>query len=102
MENKKTKESDFIKYDDGKLKYSLVPPVFIKSVAQVLTFGATKYSPNNWKKCEDTTRYQDAMMRHWEAWRDGETIAPDSGYSHLWHCATNLCFLIYFECIKTK
>lgn len=35
------------KFDRGKLQYSLIPPIATASLAEVLTFGATKYAPNS-------------------------------------------------------
>ena len=37
------------KFDGGKLQYGLVPPLALKEMVKVLTFGAEKYEPDNWK-----------------------------------------------------
>ena len=87
----------FMKFDAGKLRYSLVPPSAIEGLAEVLTYGAKKYKPNNWQKVEDTDRYVDALYRHLEAWRNGEKLDEESGLSHLKHALTNVAFLIHFE-----
>ena len=89
--------SEFMKFDTGKLRYSLVPPEAMKALAEVLTYGAKKYKPNNWKQVDDTSRYVDALYRHLEAWRSGEDVDAESGLSHLAHALTNVAFLIYFE-----
>jgi len=90
------------KYDTGKLRYSLVPPVAIKGIAEVLTFGASKYGPNNWQLVDNAEeRYLDALYRHLEAYRAGESHDPESGLSHLDHAATNAAFLQYFESKKS-
>lgn len=94
------KSTDFIKYDSGKLQYSLIPPIATRELAKVLTYGANKYKANNWKKVDDKSRYIDALYRHLEAWRSGESIDTESGLSHLSHALTNITFLIYFEDIK--
>lgn len=63
-----------LKYDDGKLQYGLIPPIATKSLAQVLTFGAAKYAPNSWQTVQDgERRYLDALYRHLEAYRTGES-----------------------------
>lgn len=91
------------KFDNGKLQYSLVPTIAIKSLAEVLTFGASKYAPNIWQKVNDgERRYLDALYRHLEAYRSGEKIDNDSGLSHLKHAITNLSFLLHFEEQKEK
>ncbi len=89
--------NEFMKWDDYKLKYSLIPPSTLKALAQVLTYGARKYKPNNWKNVEDTSVYWDALYRHLEAYRSGEYIDDESGFSHLAHAITNLAFLIELE-----
>ena len=90
----------FMKFDDGKLKYNLLPPKAFKEMAKVLTYGAKKYKPNNWQHVDDTTRYIDALYRHLEAWRAGDKIDEESKLSHLSHALTNIAFLIHFEDIK--
>ncbi len=87
----------FKKFDGDKTRYDLVPPSAIKGMAEVLTFGARKYEPNNWRKCEDLGRYRAAAMRHFEAYRDGEFNDSETGLSHLSHAMTNLAFLIELE-----
>jgi len=88
---------EFMKFDAGKLRYGLIPPQALKGLAEVLTYGAKKYKPNNWQKAEDTTRYVDALYRHLEAWRAGEKVDEESGLHHLKHALTNISFLLYFE-----
>lgn len=84
---------EFMKLDSGKLRYDLIPPSATKALAKVLTYGAKKYKPNNWKK-GSIDRYTAAAMRHFEAWRSGEQLDPESNFHHLEHCLTNLAFLI--------
>lgn len=84
----------FMKFDGDKLRYDLVPPSAIKALAEVLTFGARKYKPNNWKQCEEQDRYVAALYRHLEAWRSGEVNDTDSGMPHLAHAMTNIAFLL--------
>lgn len=87
----------FMKFDTGKLRYGLIPPSATKALAEVLTYGAKKYKPNNWQQAEDATRYIDALYRHLEAWRSGEQFDSESGLSHLSHAMTNIAFLNHFE-----
>jgi len=87
---------DFLKFDKEKLRYDLIPPSTTKALATVLTHGAKKYKPNNWRRIskDELWRYEAAAMRHFEAHRAGELIDPDSGEPHLYHAITNLAFLI--------
>lgn len=87
---------NFLKFDTGKIRYDLIPPEASKALAEVLTYGAKKYMPNNWKKCEDTDRYLAALIRHLEAHRMGELRDEASGMFHMAHVLTNTAFIIYF------
>lgn len=92
-----------MKFDNGKLLYSLIPPETLKALAEVLTFGAQKYAPNNWTLVENgETRYLDALFRHLEAFRSGETHDPDSKLHHLSHVLTNVAFLHYLHTKESK
>ena len=91
------------KYDTGKLQYSLIPPIATRSLAQVLTFGAEKYAPNSWQRVPDgERRYTDALYRHLEQYRMGESTDAESGLSHLAHAITNIAFLLHFEEQRNK
>jgi hypothetical protein len=82
------------KFDGGKIRYGLLPPLALKATADVLTFGAEKYEPDNWKYVPDSlNRYFDAAQRHMWAFKEGETIDPESGRHHLAHALCCLMFL---------
>jgi hypothetical protein len=86
------------KDDAGKRRYDLVPPVALAAVADVLTFGAEKYDPENWRRVPDAPRrYLAAIMRHVEAYRAGERLDPESGLHHLAHAVTCALFVITLE-----
>lgn len=90
------------KYDEGKLRWDLIPFEQMEEVVKVLTYGAVKYGEDpdipNWKKMVDgERRYFAAMMRHIVAWKKGEIVDPESGLDHLSHAAANLIFLMYFS-----
>jgi len=90
-----------IKHDSGKLRPGLFPVECFEEISKVLTYGANKYAPDNWKKVAPD-RYIDAMWRHYIAWRTGEERDSESGLSHAAHFATNAVFLLYFELEKKK
>ena len=74
-------EKSGLKYDQGKIKASLVIGGFAKAleaVAEVGTIGADKYSPNGWKEVQDgENRYSDAMMRHYLLEQKGQLHDDD-------------------------
>lgn len=94
-----TKLSEGTKYDEGKIRYDLLPPEGLESVAQVLTFGAAKYEDRNWEKGIKYSRVFGALMRHLWAWWNPFVSSkdPETGYSHLAHAGCCLFFLIAFE-----
>ncbi len=82
------------KFDGGKLQYGLLPPLALKATVEILTFGAEKYEPDNWKHVPDSKRrYFDAMQRHLWAWKEGEQSDPETGKNHLAHAMCCLMFL---------
>ena len=82
------------KYDAGKPDWSLLPWGAINDVVQVLTFGAAKYSPDNWCRVPDARRrYFGAAMRHLTAWWGGEDRDPETELPHLAHATCCLLFL---------
>lgn len=87
----------FMKFDTSKLRYDLIPTSTTKALAQVLTYGAKKYKPNNWQNVDDQDRYVAALYRHLEAWRDGEKVDKESGLQHLAHALTNVAFLLHLD-----
>lgn len=86
------------KHDEGKLRLDLLPPVALERIGAVLTYGATKYTPNGWRAVPDANRrYTAALLRHLLAAMRGEKIDRESGLSHLAHLATNAVFLLELE-----
>lgn len=84
------------KHDSGKLRYSLLPSGTIKQIVEVLEHGAKKYDVNNWQNVSDSrTRYYNALMRHLEAWWNGEKLDPESGCHHLAHAGCCVLFLLW-------
>jgi len=91
------------KFDGGKLQYGLLPPAALKATVEILTFGAEKYEPDNWKYVPySKRRYFDAMQRHLWAWKEGEINDPESGKHHLAHAMCCLMFLYEHDTIYSK
>lgn len=89
------------KYDEGKTRFDLYPLDAYKGCADVLTFGAQKYTANGWKSVPNAVpRYYAALIRHLNAQmkyieEGGAGLNPDeeSGLAHLDHAQCCLVFL---------
>lgn len=87
---------EFVKYDEDKPDWRLLPPEVMEGIVMVLMHGAKKYDTFNWKKGTDWHRYYNAALRHLTAFWIGEDIDPDSELHHLDHALCCLVFLRYF------
>jgi len=82
-----------VKADEGKLRYDLIPPEALEDLARVLTYGANKYTDNNWQQGLKWSRVFASLMRHMWAWWRGQDLDEESGLPHLAHAACNVFFL---------
>jgi len=83
------------KDDQAKPRYDLMPLQAERHVVDVLTYGAKKYAPENWRHVPDArARYHAAARRHLAAWAGGEQMDPESGLPHLAHAACCILFLL--------
>ena len=89
----------FIKADSSKTNLAILFDTgkALKEVAEVMEFGAKKYSRGNWTKVDDKERYIAAPLRHLLAYQQGEKIDPESGKNHLAHAICSLLFLLELE-----
>lgn len=96
------------KDDADKARLDLIAPEFLFAIAQVLAFGAKKYADRNWEKGMHWSRPFSAAQRHLWAWWGGKepvtrenflfgTLDTETGFSHLWHAACCLLFLVAYE-----
>lgn len=99
--NKMSDKKEFVKADDGKLQWSLMPFEELENTVRVLMEGAKKYSRDNWKKCDNPKRYEDALVRHVVAYIKGEKYDDirkgGDGLPHLAHAICNCLFLEWFD-----
>ena len=85
------------KFDTDKIRMDLIPFGPLEEIAKVLTAGAVKYSPDNWKSVPNPIhRYEAAMLRHISAYKQGQVLDPETGLSHLAHAGCCLMFLLHF------
>jgi hypothetical protein len=86
-----------LRFNSGKpeLSYVLDFPIALKHVANVASFGAKKYSRDNWKKGLDENALYDSLMRHLVAAKTlgSDSLDAESGLPHLAHAAWNVLVL---------
>lgn len=84
------------KLDLGKDRWDLLPIAQVEYIVKVLTYGAKKYSDDNWKYVPDIpNRYYAAVMRHLSQWRKGQQNDDESHLPHLAHACCCLLFLMW-------
>lgn len=81
------------KHDSGKPMVSLLDSEWLLGTAAVLTFGAKKYAPHNWRQGFPYSRVMDALQRHLLAFNGGQDLDEETGLSHLYHASCCLMFL---------
>jgi len=74
-----------VKFDQDKPAMSLMPFDALIKTAEVFTYGAKKYSADNWADGMRHRRMADALLRHLTAWLGGEDMDDESGLHHLAH-----------------
>ena len=79
----------------------LIPPLATLEVGKVLTYGAKKYSPDNWRKLDNLQeRYSSAAIRHILAHLSGEANDDETNMSHLAHAICCLMFKLEDELLE--
>lgn len=86
-----------VKFDEEKPDLSLLSPIAIFKIAEVMSYGSKKYDSHNWRKGFKFSRVLAAILRHLFSYLRGENKDPESGLSHLGHAACGIFFLLEFE-----
>lgn len=86
------------RFNEGKLKWSLVSFEGLEYMVEVLEFGASKYSAGNWANGGGLSYSEtlESLLRHAFALARGEDIDPESGKHHIGHIQCNAMFLGHF------
>ena len=85
------------KFDEGKIRFELLPPEALSQVAQVFTDGAKKYGDRNWEKGILWSRLLGATLRHLFSWSSGTTNDQESGHNLLAHACASLLMLLEYH-----
>ena len=84
-----------LRFNEGKLKWSLVSWKALEPMVLVLMFGAEKYDDHNWKKGLKYTEVCESLQRHLNAFIEGADNDEESKISHVGHILCNAMFLSY-------
>ena len=90
-------EEKGLRYNQEKLRWSLVHFESLESLVKVLDFGSKKYDDHNWMRGMPITEVLESLLRHAFAYLGGEDDDPESGESHLGHIMCNTMFLEYIS-----
>jgi hypothetical protein len=88
------------KNDGGKPLLSLVSTPAIFGLARVLTFGAQKYSADNWRDGFAWRRLINSLLRHGLEFSDGQDIDAESGLPIIDHLGC--CWMFLSEAQKRQ
>lgn len=83
------------RFNEGKAPLSMVLEAHnaLNGCAEVLAFGAKKYSRGNWRNGLKHTEICDSLVRHLSAYLSGENTDPESKLLHVNHILCNALFL---------
>lgn len=92
---KSGKKNDF---QDGKLRWDLLPLEEIEDIVKLYTAGSIKYGDNNWQGLENGyQRYKAAMLRHLLEYEKGNKIDEETKVNHLAAVAWNAIAMLYLD-----
>lgn len=80
------------KNNRNKIMMELVDLEWVEDVAAILTYGAEKYAPGNWKQGLPEDEIVGAILRHIKAYRSGERYDPETGFDHRAHACCEFMF----------
>lgn len=94
------KATEGVRFDQGKLRYDLLPPDGIEELVRVYTKGAEKYADRNWEKGMAWGRILGSLLRHTYAFVKGETHDKETGCHHMAMAAWNCLALCVYDMRK--
>lgn len=83
-----------LRFNTDKNQLQLIPEYALKQIGKVMTKGALKYAPNNWRKGMPWSEVEASLQRHLMAYKDCEDFDQESGIYHMAHVAVNAMFII--------
>lgn len=86
------------RFNEGKLRYDLIPQEFLDELAKVFTYGAEKYGVDNWRKGLSWRDCLASAERHQRAFASGKDYNTDDNPNllHVANAAANLAMITAF------
>lgn len=86
-------------YDQGKIRYELIPADALREVARLYTEACAtgKYPDRNWEKGMSWERVFGSLERHIQSWQLGEDNDPEFGIHHMAHAAFRCLQLLAYH-----
>lgn len=95
-------DREAMRFNTGKVEWSLVDFKALEPMVQVLMYGAQKYEPDNWKKGLPEKKVIESLLRHVFDMLDGQDNDIESGLPHIGHVLCNAMFISYFRRRKAE
>jgi hypothetical protein len=86
-------KTEGLRFNEGKLRYDLVPAFAQQEYVKVLTAGSLKYAERNWEKGMLWSNVIASLKRHLAAIELGEDYDKETGLLHSSHIMCNAAFL---------
>ena len=93
-------ENEGSRFNQGKLRWSLVSWSALAPLVRVLMFGAEKYDDHNWRKGLKYTEICESLQRHLNSFLEGEDDDQESKITHVGHILANGMFLSYMSLFR--
>lgn len=84
-----------IKHDQGKVDYTHIPKQAMDAMGEALTYGAKKYSADNYREGLSVRRQVAAALRHIYQFLDEGNFDSDSGCRHIGSALASLAMAAY-------
>jgi hypothetical protein len=85
-----------IRYNNNKLRYTLMHPLATEGMVKVLTKSLEKYPERNWEKGFKWSVVLDSLKRHLQEIEKGNDYDDETGELHIDHLQCNAHFLSAF------
>jgi hypothetical protein len=85
-----------LRYNEGKLDWTLLDFNSLVPLVEVMTYGKEKYGEGNWQKqCDNPNQHLQSAIRHLIALIGGEEIDGESFCKHTGHIMANMMMYNY-------